>query len=199
MIVGMNPYSQEGVAFMFEKNLSSDSEIKDKFSRVGVVVFIRSESGHILVLKENQEERTTQKKMGELSVVCETANPGENWAQTVVRGIEEELGIAPELQERLFMVPTGECFLGETLFVESVLARVVVVDFVGSPDLFVPGTNLGEMTVVGWEKPDVVLANYSLRQGVRKVLGECLDNGLLKRPGELINFSLWQLTGEMKT
>ncbi len=164
---------------MIEKVLTSDSEVRQRYAKVGVVAFIKNPNGQVLLLQESQTKRETGKNSGDVSVLCETSENGESWRETLVRGIKEELDIDYVYQPTLFGISKKDGYLGETLFVEGVLARVAVVHFVGQTDLFVPGTDLGEVKVVGWEVP-AKLVDHSLRVGVRNVLSKCLDSVIEK-------------------
>lgn len=174
---------------MIEKVLTPDSEVRQKYAKMGVVAFIKNSDGQVLLLQEKQTKRETWKNSGDISVLCETSEDGESWTETLVRGIKEELGVDYIYQPTLFGISKNDGYLGETMFVEGVLARVAVVHFVGPTDLFVPETDLGEVKVVGWEVP-AKLANHSLRVGVRNVLSECLDSVIEKSGSN----DLWPLS-----
>lgn len=165
---------------MIEKTLSSELEVKQEFNKVGVVVFIYNREGKVLVLSENTGKTQTGKNAGDYSVLCETGENGEMWQHTVIRGLEEELGIPRDEQSILFEVGNN-CYLGETTFVKGVLARVVILHYTGSLDRFSPGMNLGEVSVVGWKNLNQLLGD-PLRSGVRKVLEEGINQGLLNQP-----------------
>jgi len=174
---------------MIEKILTPDFEVQQKYTKVGVVAFIKNTDGRVLLLQERQTKRETGKNSGDVSVLCETSEDRENWGETLMRGIKEELDIDYVYQPTLFSISKKDGYLGETIFVEGVLARVAVVHFVGPTDLFVPGTDLGEVKVVGWEVP-TKLVDHSLRVGVRNVLGECLDSVIEKSGSN----DLWPLS-----
>ncbi len=174
---------------MIEKVLTPDSEVRQRYAKVGVVAFVKNPDGQVLLLQEKQTKRETGKNSGDISVLCETSEDGESWGETLVRGIKEELNIDYIDQPILFGISKNDGYLGETLFVEGVLARVAVVHFIGPTDLFVPETDLGEVKVVGWEIP-AKLANHSLRVGVRNVLSECLDSVIEKSGSN----DLWPLS-----
>lgn len=159
---------------MIEKVLTPDSEVRQKYAKMGVVAFIKNPDGQVLLLQEKQTKRETGKNSGDVSVLCETSENGESWGETLVRGIKEELDVDYIHQSTLFGISNKFGYLGETIFVERVLARVAVVHFVGPVDYFAPGTDLGEVAVIGWESPNK-LAEYNLRLGVRNVLNKCLD------------------------
>lgn len=162
---------------MIEKVLTPDSEVRQKYAKIGVVAFIKNHDGQVLLLQEKQTKRETGKNNGDISVLCETSEDGESWEKTLVRGVKEELCIDYLFQPLLLGIDRDRSYLGETMFVERVLARVVIVHFLGPDDYFIPGIDLGEVKVVGWESPDK-MADYSLRTGVRNVLSECLDSVL---------------------
>lgn len=154
---------------MIEKVLTPNSVVKQKYARMGVVTFIRSLDGKILLLKEKIAREVTGKNVGDVSVLCETSEEGESWGETLVRGIKEELNIDYSDQPKMFGIDKTNGYMGETEFVEGVLARVAYVHFLGSQDSFVSGTDLGEVEVQGWEEPGK-LFDYPLRKGVRNVL-----------------------------
>ena len=56
-------------------------------------------------------------------MLCETSEDGEGWGETLVRGIKEELGVDYIYQPTLFSIGKKDGYLGETIFVEGVLAR----------------------------------------------------------------------------
>lgn len=175
---------------MIENKLTPDLELQQKFAKFGVVVFVRDLEGKVLVLRENESKSVTGKNAGEYSVLCETGEVGESWGETVVRGIEEELGVLENDQQRFFGFEK-ECYLGETVFVEGVLARVATVYFTGPTEKFTSGLNLGEVTIEGWKSLEQ-LAGYPLRRGVQKVLKEVLDQNLLDKPNA--ESELWPLS-----
>ncbi|MCK4588563.1 NUDIX hydrolase [Candidatus Woesebacteria bacterium] len=164
---------------MVERCLSNNEEIKEKYQEVGVVVFVFNEEGEILVIKENTQNLVTRKNVGDYGVICETTKEGESWEETVMRGLEEELGLAHAELASIFEINPEHCFLGESLFVESVLARVVVVHLV-EMELPLGDVNVSEISVIGWEKSENLLS-YQLRAGVRNVLQKCLEMDLLQK------------------
>lgn len=163
---------------MIENTLTPLEEAFQKYKKVGVVAFIFDHESRVLVLQENNDKKETGRRIGDLSVLCETGEPGESWGETLIRGVNEELKIPPDLQREVLGVDANS-YLGETLFVEHVLARVVSARFTGDTSLLDIGKNFGEVTVVGWENPNT-LVNYPLRPGVKKVLSECLEKRLLE-------------------
>lgn len=165
---------------MVERRLSSPQEIKEKYFKVGVVIFVFNQKGEVLLVRENSTELSTGKKAGDLSVICETSKEKESWEETVIRGLEEELGIDFEGEENFFQIDPEDCFLGEGVFVKGILVRVVTIHWSGEDKVLLSAVGDGEVSVVGWEKPENLLS-YPLRIGVRKVLQECLDEGLINR------------------
>lgn len=163
---------------MVERRLSSLQEIKEKYQKVGVVIFVLNQKGEVLVVREESPNPITGKESGDFGVVCETSKEGEGWEETVIRGLGEELGINLQEMEDVFRIDTERCFLGESLFVEGVLARVVVVHWKGEKEMLLSMADNTEVSVAGWEKPEN-LPSYPLRIGVRKILDECLKEGLL--------------------
>jgi len=178
---------------MVERKISSSQEIKEKYQKSGIVIFIMSQEGEILLVKENTANPTTGREIGNYGVICETSRENEDWEETVIRGIKEELGIDPEIENSYLKIDPKNCFLGESLFVDGVLARVVVAKWIGDKDDISFVKNDGEVSVVGWEKPENLLS-YPLRNGVRKILGECLREGLLKEDYLNIHESLSSLS-----
>lgn len=164
---------------MVERQLTSSQEVKEKYRKTGVVVFVLNQEGNTLVVRENSENQVTGKEKGSFGVVCETSREEEGWESTVIRGLREELGIDSRQTTNVKIDPE-HCFLGESLFVEGVLARVAIVHWAGNDDVLLSASGDGEVTVVGWEKPEDLLSR-PLREGVRKILQECLDEGLLEK------------------
>lgn len=141
-----------------------------------MVVFIFNNRGETLLLQERGKIHDTDgAKVGDFSVVCETANPGEDWAANVVRGIKEELGFEV-LTAGQFAVDPEKCFIGESVFGPRVLARVAILHYAGEPNDLLTAYGDGEVVVVGWRKPEELLS-YPLRSGVRKILAECINGG----------------------
>lgn len=159
---------------MVERKLSQDVEIAEHYRKVGVVVFIFNNHGELLLLQERGKVHDTDgAKTGDFSVICETANPKEDWAANVVRGIQEELG-QEVLATGRFAVDPQRCFVGESIFGPGVLARVAILHYIGEPDDLLSASGDGEVVVVGWQKPQELL-KYPLRSGVRKILKECIN------------------------
>ncbi len=177
---------------MVERRLSTDREARERYQKVGVVVFILNELGEVLVVRENSANLDTGKRVGEYGVICETSNGGETWEETVIRGLGQELGIEPDQVSTFFRVSPDESFLGESPFVDGVLARVVAIRWVGQAD-FTSFSGDGEVSIVGWEKPGN-LPFYRLRAGVRKILGECLEGRVLARTGSIPQENLLPLS-----
>ena len=171
---------------MVERKISSSQEIKEKYQKSGIVIFIMSQEGEILLVKENTANPTTGREIGNYGVICETSNENEDWETTTIRGLKEELGIDPGIENNYLKIDPKNCFLGESLFVDGVLARVVVTRWMGDKEKISSLTNDGEISIVGWEKPEN-LFSYPLRVGVKKVLEECLQEGLLKTNSQTIN------------
>lgn len=164
---------------MIERRLSSDEEVREKYQKVGVVIFVSNLKGEILVVQEHLDFPETQIKPGDYSVVCEASMEGEGWEETVIRGLTEELGFGkPELEEHFKFDPETS-FLGEGLFLDDVLARVIVVYYTGDLGTLLSKTGDGEVTVVSWEQPQNLIS-YHLRTGVRRILSECLRDNLLE-------------------
>jgi len=170
---------------MVERHISSPQEIKEKYQKVGVVIFVLNQNREILVVRENLSDSSTGKESGSFGVVCETSKEEEVWEETVIRGLTEELGIDFQEIPRVFKIDPESCFLGESLFVEGVLARVATVYFAGDSDKLLSTAGGGEVSMAGWEKPENLLS-YPLRIGVRKILEECLEEGLIGRGGEIL-------------
>lgn len=171
---------------MVERRITSSEEIKEKYLKVGVVVFILNKKGEVLVIRENSNSETTAKNVGEFGVLCETAQEGENWRQTLIRGLQEELDMTNDEIESCFVFNPDYCFLGESIFVEGVLARVAVVGCRDDVFLEKQVKDDAEVSVIGWRCPEELIS-YSLRIGVRKILQECLGEGLLSNPEDIFN------------
>ncbi|HUS60447.1 MAG TPA: NUDIX hydrolase [Nevskiaceae bacterium] len=162
-----------------ERRITPVEEIKEKYVRVGTVVFILNENGELLVIRENFGSKITGKNPGDFGVLCETTEEGEEWKQTLMRGLREELAVTDEEIEKCFVFNPDCCFLGESIFVEGVLVRVTVIGC--RNDIFLGReVSNNEVSIIGWEQPEKLIS-YPLRIGVRKILQECLDEGLLER------------------
>lgn len=152
----------------------------EAYRKTGVVIFLFNREGEVLLLRETFSEQETRKEAGQYGVVCETSEPGEGWEHTVMRGFAEELGINPSKHQGVLKVAASS-FLGETTFVEGVLARVVVVYWDHDKEAITLLTQAtDEVEIVGWEKLEN-LPSYNLREGVRNVLNACEDGNLLKK------------------
>ncbi|MGB6839248.1 MAG: NUDIX domain-containing protein [Microgenomates group bacterium] len=185
---------------MVKRKVSTEAEIaeiKEKYSKVGkvgVVVFICDLNGEVLVVKEKLSNPDTGKEVGSYAVLCETSESEEGWNETVMRGSKEELGIDIYQSDKLFKIDPKHCLLGESLFVEGVLARVAIIYYTrGKETLLSLVPESGEVVVAGWERPRELLS-YPLRLGVRKILEECLQEGLLDRFKQFSDDSLVSLS-----
>lgn len=181
---------------MVERFITPQAEVEGLYRKTGVVVFILNEHGQILLLQETGAHDTDGGQSGEFSTYCETTNPGENWPETIIRGLQEELGISPEQRSR-FMISPNSGVLGEYKFSADVLARVTILHWAGNPDEALSLTGDGEVAVVGWVNPEEAL-HYQLRPGVRKILLECLEEKHLTRqtlvaPQDLVPLSIISL------
>jgi len=178
---------------MIERQVTPTKEAGETYLKVGVVVFILNEKGEVLVVRENFSGEATKKNAGEFGVICETSREGETWQQTLMRGLQEELGLTSDKIENSFIFNPNYCFLGETVFVEGVLARVAVIGC--NRDIFTGGQadSGGEISVIGWERPERLIS-YSLRIGVRNVLERCLEDGLLSDSNLVFNDEAQQLS-----
>jgi len=166
---------------MVERCISSPQEIAERYKKVGVVIFLVNSEGKILLVQEHSENPNTGKESGTLGVICETSREGERWEETVVRGLSEELGIDPGVEKEVFMIDPEGCFLGETLFIEGVLARVIVIHWRGDDRELFSAKGDGEISIVGWERPAFLISSpLKIRRGVEKVIQECLAGGLLE-------------------
>jgi hypothetical protein len=161
---------------MIERRLTSDVELKDKYTKVGVVILIFDNEGKLLTIRENQNDDGAVKKAGDLGVVCETSEPGEAWQVTVLRGIKEELGLNEVDIAKSIKMDPDQNFLGECVFVDGVLARVVA--FVGDNKNIVPESaeSCKEVSLVGWKSMEELLEADNLRLGVRNVLNSLIDS-----------------------
>lgn len=185
---------------MVERILSRDLEVAELYRKVGAVVFVFNNRGETLLLQERGKVHDTDgAKTGDFSVICETANPGEDWAANVVRGIREELG-QEALATGRFAVDPKRCFVGESVFGPGVLARVAILHYTGEPNDLLSAEGDGEVLVVGWQKPEELL-RYPLRSGVRKILAECINGGEFGEvdaaDGRLVPLSLGTLRATM--
>ncbi len=161
-----------------EKKLTSEAIARLSYQKVGVVVFVVSNDGEVLLLREYTSKTSTAKHTGEYGVLCETSEDGECWAETMMRGFREELGINDQKANELLKIDSDRTFLGEGLFVEGVLARVCIVGWNGSKEEALKLSGDGEVDVVGWSKVRDLSA-LNLRKGVRNILNQCLEQDLL--------------------
>ncbi|MBI2268312.1 MAG: NUDIX hydrolase [Candidatus Blackburnbacteria bacterium] len=177
---------------MVERKLSRSSELEKHYRKIGAVLFIVNNQGEMLLVQENRVHDTDGGQIGNFSVVCETAERGEDWASNVIRGIQEELG--PEvLANGHLAVNPDKCFLGESVFGPGVLARVVILHYTGEPNSLIGTSGDGEVVAVGWRKPQELL-EYPLRPGVKKILEGCIIDGsfenLISPTNKLVPLSL---------
>src|SRR4030042_3258127 len=157
---------------MLERKTSSDTEISVNYKKYGVVLFIFGESGNVLVLKEKTSNPENEKLAGNLSVLCETSETGENWKDTVMRGIREELSLTDEQVSDL--VQFGEdSYLGECDFIEHMLARVVKAKCDERKLLEVVRDN-EEVEIMGFMPIDTLL-DQNTRLGVRNVIANTIS------------------------
>jgi len=178
---------------MIERRLSKLDEIKERYIKHGVAVFVFNRDGEVLLVQENTPNPSTGKKSGDYSVLCETSEEGEDWSETVIRAFKEELGITPEESGKNLKIDPNFCFLGESLFVEGVLARVVAVYWTEDKNSLLKTVGDGEIKVVGWEDVDR-LNLYNLRPGVKNVLDACLNANLLLDPHSISKENLLSLS-----
>src|SRR3989304_6860324 len=162
-----------------ERKLTSQEKVAEIYRRHGVVIFIVNDCGEILTVQENEDKDTTGKRKGEIGVVCETSEKGKPWFDTVTRGLKEELGLN-EVKQKSLLSLHDNSYLGETIFIEGVLARVVVLK-ARRPDILLQHLRPeGEVDGLGFRKPADLLGD-NLRQGVRNVLTECLSDKSLNQ------------------
>jgi len=178
---------------MVERRLSPPEEIEEKYKKVGVVIFIFSKDGEILVVREEESSGNGVRKIkGEFGVPSETSEEGESWEETVIRGLGEEIRKAP--LDKFYAVDPEGSFLGESLFVEGVLARVVILHWRGNKNEGLSGIGDGEVTMRGWGKAEKLVEYPLLRQGVKKILRECLNNGAFNGIGDIAQNGLLPLS-----
>lgn len=86
----------------------SDLELRglyqDGFSRVGVLPLILDSYGNILLLQHRQSDKTESGMWGTLGETSKVRPEGTGWVMeppsvTVLRGIQEELGVTPQPEE----------------------------------------------------------------------------------------------------
>lgn len=157
-----------------ERGLTNDSELRERYRTLGVVLFIFNSDGQILTTIENQEYEETQIRPGQFSVVCESAEIGETIPQTVVRGLKEELGLSETEIEDNFFIDLHESFLGEIQFLEHACARVFAIYCNCDIDQLKEREKDNEIEILGWTNPEALVQNGNLREGVRNVLSVCL-------------------------
>jgi len=153
--------------------VSGDSELEKKYRKRGVVMLIFNPKGEILTIKENNNVDVTHKISGELGIPCETSESGEFWHETVIRGLNEELGLTVENLQSLLLFDTKGSDLGETLFVPGVLAKVVGM-YCGDPErleeVIARSQKDGEVEFIGWSEIDNLVSGDNTRLGVKNVL-----------------------------
>ena len=160
-----------------ENIISSEERIAELYRKHGVVVFIFNPNGNVLVTQETMSRESTGKSVGDYGVLCETTEPGEFVATTVVRGVSEELGVEEIQQAAMFTFNPENCYLGETMFIEGVLARVFVLHANESYD-FRPNQEFSdEIEIAGWFNLQE-LSDLQLRPGVKNVLEDMSNSGL---------------------
>ncbi len=175
--------------------LTPEDEVRKKYRKTGVVVFVFNEEDNVLLLRENTSNVTTEKEAGKYGVLCETSFEGERWEETVIRAFREELGMEERNISEILRVDPKNCFLGEKLFVPEVLARTCAVNWGGRADRIFEFRGDGEVEIVGWEKLGDLMT-YPLRTGVENVLKQCLEEGVFQKRWnleELIPISIGSL------
>lgn len=181
---------------MAEKfRLTPEDEVRRKYRKVGVVVFVFNEQENVLLLRENTSSIATGKEAGKYGVVCETSAEGERWEETTIRAFKEEVGMGEGDIDEILRVDPQNCFLGEKLFVPGVLARTCVVNWVGNAERVFEFQGDGEINIVGWERLGNLMT-YPLRTGVENVLKQCLEDGVFQQrgsPEELVPISIASL------
>lgn len=161
---------------MIERKVSTTSEARERYRKSGVVVFIFNPNQEVLLIEENTAKAETDKKKGTVGTICGTSENGENWEQTLIRELSEELGLNQEQIHDNFVIDQNNCYLGECLFVDDVLARVISV-FCLNPSVITNNISAGdgEVSLVGWEKIENLI-HYPLRSGVKNVLSNCEES-----------------------
>lgn len=152
-----------------ELSLSKEREAAIKF---GVIVFILDDQNRVLTIKELGDKKSTAKVACEYSVICETREPNEDWAENLLRGLEEELGISRDRFPGL--LDFSEAAVWEAGFVAGVWATVVIIICKNSDlllELIGSHTSPDEVEVTGWKSLDE-FKSLNLRRGVRNVLGK---------------------------
>ncbi|KKU12208.1 MAG: hypothetical protein UX17_C0054G0010 [Parcubacteria group bacterium GW2011_GWC2_45_7] len=175
--------------------LTPEDEVRRKYRKTGVVVFVFNEEDNVLLLRENTSNQATGKEAGKYGVLCETSRERERWEETVIRAFREELGMGEKNINETLRIAPKNCFLGEKLFVPGVLARTCAVNWAGRADRIFDFRGDGEVEIVGWEKL-VNLMTYPLRTGVENVLKQCLEEGVFQKtwtPEELVPISIGSL------
>lgn len=175
--------------------LTPENEVRKKYRKTGVVVFVFNEDENVLLLRENTSNDATEKEAGKYGVLCETSREGEKWEETTIRAFKEEVGMDEEDIDEILRVDPQNCFLGEKLFVPGVLARTCAVNWVGDAGRVFEFQGDGEVNIVGWEKLGNLMS-YSLRTGVENVLKKCLEEGVFQQrrsPTELVPISIASL------
>ncbi|MBN1169221.1 NUDIX hydrolase [Candidatus Woesebacteria bacterium] len=164
---------------MERKFITSTEREKVKFDPPkGAVMFIRDPEGRILYISESEDKPETGKVAGEYSVNCETSKDGEDWTETVPRGLKEELGLTDQDIEETLNIRLNGGYLGETEFTEGVRAHVVVLDCDDPDELLERIKPVDEIKVEGWIEPDLLLSQ-PVRSGVGNVLRRVLSGGWL--------------------
>lgn len=165
---------------MEERNQGFQADHQEPYIKQGVVVFIQDPEGNIFTIVERENKALTEKREGEVSVICETTDDGENWSTTLERGFQEELGVEIEALSDLLGINPESSMLGRMRFVDGVEATVVRIH---CSDVKVFGQRIRpspEILPGDWMDPESILALPNLRTGVRNVLTRCSQRGVVR-------------------
>ncbi len=163
-----------------ERQLSNEVELREKYKTLGVVLFIFNNEGQVLTTIENLDYPETEIKPGQFSVICESAEVGETCQNTVIRGLQEELGLTVKEIEKIFKVNPESSYVGEVQFLESAYARVTAIFCFADINQLRGKSMDGEIEIFGWLYPEELLSR-DLRTGVRNVLQVCLNQNVFAK------------------
>ena len=105
-----------------------EKEIKgeQKYAQtLGAAVFIVDNENRVYTQMETESRKSSGKKAGEYSTICETKLPGEKWHENVIRGILEETGI--DIEQLPLVLKFSGAKSWEAQFAEGVKASITII------------------------------------------------------------------------
>lgn len=140
----------------------------------GTVLFVTS-GGRVLIVKEKTDKVSTGKYQGQIGVVCETRDSSfESDEETLLRGIEQELGVKKQEISQYFQ-KNSQSYRGSCIFIPGVIAHVYSLEC-KDPDGLVEKMKKsgdGEVEFFGWlalSELNNLQNKNKLRPGVENVL-----------------------------